>query len=187
MKHVIFPALMSAALLFSISAFAQTPAIVIPYGDDAIVYSGNAPIVVVNDASGDTGTISFDVTQMPELPTSKLPSIDLHQPSLGVYCTIALTGVFPSRSGANPLLGQINYVGFNFPPRGWAFCDGQILPINQFSALFSLLGTAFGGDGRTTFGLPDMRGRVPVHPGTGPGLPTRSWGQKFGRPTEPGL
>ncbi|MCA9565839.1 MAG: phage tail protein [Myxococcales bacterium] len=58
-------------------------------------------------------------------------------------------------------------VGFNFAPRGWAFCDGQILPINQNQALFSLLGTTYGGDGRVSFGLPDMRGRTPIHVGSG--------------------
>ncbi|HUV43681.1 MAG TPA: tail fiber protein [Dehalococcoidales bacterium] len=64
-----------------------------------------------------------------------------------------------------PFLGEITIFGFNFPPRGWASCDGQILPINQNQALFFLLGTTYGGDGRTTFALPDLRGRVPVHPG----------------------
>ncbi len=63
---------------------------------------------------------------------------------------------------SEPFLGQITIFGFNFPPPGWALCDGQILPINQNQSLFSLLGTAFGGDGRTTFGLPDLRGRLPM-------------------------
>ena len=64
---------------------------------------------------------------------------------------------------SNPYLGQIAIVGFNFAPRGWALCDGQILPINQNQALFSLLGTTYGGDGRTSFALPDLRGRLPAH------------------------
>jgi len=68
----------------------------------------------------------------------------------------------------------------NFAPRGWAFCDGQLLPISTNSALFSILGTTYGGDGRTTFALPDMRGRVSVHPGTGSGLTRRTLGQMFG-------
>ncbi len=62
-------------------------------------------------------------------------------------------------------LAEIMMVGFNFAPRGWAQCDGAILPINQFQSLYSLLGTTYGGDGRTTFGLPDLRGRVPIHIG----------------------
>lgn len=71
----------------------------------------------------------------------------------------------------------------NFAIRGWAFCDGQLLSIAQNSALFSILGTTYGGDGRTTFGLPDLRGRVPVHEGQGPGLPNIRLGQKSGAPT----
>ena len=79
-----------------------------------------------------------------------------------------------------PFLGQIQAFGFNFPPRGWAFCNGQLLPISQNTALFSLLGTTFGGDGETTFALPDLRGRYIRHVGTGPGLDTVSWGQRGG-------
>ena len=80
-----------------------------------------------------------------------------------------------------PFIGQIQPFGFNFAPRGWAFCDGQILAITQNEALFSLLGTTFGGDGRTTFGLPDLRGRSIVHVGNGPGLDAISWGEKSGQ------
>ncbi|NNF56787.1 MAG: phage tail protein [Rhodothermaceae bacterium] len=68
----------------------------------------------------------------------------------------------------------------NFAPRGWAFCDGQLLAISQYTALFSILGTTYGGDGRTTFGLPDLRGRVPIGPGTGPGLSNRPLGARGG-------
>lgn len=83
----------------------------------------------------------------------------------------------------DPFIGEIRLFAGNFAPRGWAFCDGFLLPIAQNTALFSILGTSFGGDGRTTFGLPDLRGRVPVHPGTGPGLTTRSLGEKGGSET----
>ena len=79
-----------------------------------------------------------------------------------------------------PFIGQLMLVGFNFPPRGWALCEGQLLSISQNTALFSLLGTTYGGDGRSTFGLPDLRGRVNFSPGTGPGLSPHSWGQKGG-------
>jgi len=68
----------------------------------------------------------------------------------------------------------------NFAPRGWAFCDGQLLAVSQNDALFSLLGTIYGGDGRTTFGLPDLRGRIPIHAGSGPGLSVRRLGSKAG-------
>ncbi len=81
---------------------------------------------------------------------------------------------------ANPYLGQIQAYGFNFPPRGWNLCNGQLLPIASNTALFSLLGTAFGGDGRTTFALPDLRGRSIVHVGTGSGLDTITWGERGG-------
>jgi microcystin-dependent protein len=79
-----------------------------------------------------------------------------------------------------PFIGTAITFGFNFPPRGWALCDGQLLSIAQNSALFSLLGTTFGGDGRTSFGLPDLRGRSQVHVGTGPGLSHIGWGQRSG-------
>jgi microcystin-dependent protein len=69
----------------------------------------------------------------------------------------------------------------NFAPRSWALCDGQLLAISQNEALFSLLGTTYGGDGRTTFGLPDLRGRIPIHEGTGPGLSPRNLGAKSGQ------
>jgi microcystin-dependent protein len=82
-----------------------------------------------------------------------------------------------------PFLAEIKLFAGNFAPRGWAFCDGQLLPINQNQALFSLLGTMYGGDGRTTFALPDLRGRVPVHPGNGPGLSPYSIGQMGGAET----
>lgn len=81
---------------------------------------------------------------------------------------------------SEPFLGQIMIVGFNFPPRGWAFCEGQVLPISQNQSLFSLLGTTYGGDGRTTFVLPDLRGRVPISPGQGPGLSNYRWGDNGG-------
>lgn len=68
---------------------------------------------------------------------------------------------------ATPFLGELKIISFNFAPKGWAFCNGQLLPINQNQALFSLFGTTYGGDGRTTFALPDMRGRVGVGPGQG--------------------
>lgn len=74
----------------------------------------------------------------------------------------------------------IKMFGGNFAPRGWALCNGQILSIAQNTALFSLLGTTFGGNGQTTFALPDLRGRVPVHPGQGPGLSPYSLGQQAG-------
>jgi len=83
---------------------------------------------------------------------------------------------------SEPFLAEIKIVGFNFAPRGWALCDGQILPINQNQSLYSLLGTTYGGDGRTTFALPDMRGRTPIHAGSSNGI-SHTLGQKSGEET----
>lgn len=83
---------------------------------------------------------------------------------------------------SEPFIAEIRIVGFNFPPRGWAQCDGQILPINQNQSLYSLLGTTYGGDGRTTFALPDLRGRVPIHVGSSNGVSHRL-GNKGGEET----
>lgn len=82
-----------------------------------------------------------------------------------------------------PFIAQIMLFGGNFAPRGWAFCDGQLLPISSNSALFSIIGTEFGGDGRTSFALPDLRGRVPMHAGTGRGLSPRRIGESIGAET----
>ena len=79
-----------------------------------------------------------------------------------------------------PFIAQIQPVGFNFAPRGWALCDHQLLSISAYSAVFSLVGTTFGGDGRTTFGVPGLRGRSPVHVGNGAGLSSINWGQVGG-------
>lgn len=68
---------------------------------------------------------------------------------------------------SEPFLGEIKIISWNFPPKGWTFCNGQLLPINQNQALFSILGTTYGGDGRQTFGLPNLQGRMPVHVGNG--------------------
>ena len=85
---------------------------------------------------------------------------------------------------SEPFVGEIRMFAGNFAPRGWAFCDGQLLAVSQNDALFSLLGTIYGGDGRTTFGLPDLRGRIPLHQGTGPGLSPRRLGAKGGAENE---
>ena len=84
---------------------------------------------------------------------------------------------------SDPFIGEIKMFGGTFAPRGFAKCDGQLLAVSQNEALFSLLGTIYGGDGRTTFGLPDLRGRLPLHQGTGPGLSPRALGSKVGAET----
>ncbi|MBS0348422.1 MAG: phage tail protein [Proteobacteria bacterium] len=97
--------------------------------------------------------------------------------SLGGFATCA-------SAQAEPFIGQIMCAGFNFAPNGWAELNGQLLPISTNTALFSLLGTTYGGDGRVTFGLPDMRGRVLMHAGQGPGLSNRNQGEIGGTETQ---
>lgn len=84
---------------------------------------------------------------------------------------------------SDPTIAEITMFGGNFAPRSWANCDGQLVAISQNSALFSILGTTYGGDGRTTFGLPDLRGRVAMHVGNGPGLTPRQQGERAGSET----
>ena len=81
-------------------------------------------------------------------------------------------------------IGEIRLFGGNFAPRGWAFCDGHLLDIASNSALYSILGATYGGDGRTTFAVPDLRGRVPAHPGQGPGTEQVRQGERFGTPDQ---
>ena len=84
---------------------------------------------------------------------------------------------------ADPYIGEIRIFAGTFAPRSWTFCDGQLLSISQNTALFAIIGTTYGGDGETTFGLPDLRGRAPMHAGNGPGLTSRGIGQRGGAET----
>jgi microcystin-dependent protein len=84
---------------------------------------------------------------------------------------------------ADPFVAEIRIFPFNFAPKGWAWCDGQLLPLSQNTALFSLLGTTYGGDGKSTFALPDLQGRAPMHPGQGPGLSLHDLGETGGSDT----
>ncbi len=109
------------------------------------------------------------------------------QPNVVVNCIIATVGTFPQEGGGmieTVMIGEIKLFAGNFAPGGWKFCDGQILQINQHSALFAILGTTYGGDGRTTFALPDARGRSILHEGSGAGLTSRPLGSSFGTETE---
>jgi microcystin-dependent protein len=97
--------------------------------------------------------------------------------------TFMLLGAIGSMNAQDAFLAEVKMFAGNFAPRGWAKCEGQLVPISQNTALFSLLGTIYGGDGRSTFALPDLRGRVPVGVGNGSGLPTVSQGARFGNAT----
>lgn len=97
------------------------------------------------------------------------------------FALFASLNLFAQQVG---FIGEVKLFAGNFAPRGWAFCEGQLLPISQNTALFSILGTTYGGDGRTTFALPDLRGRTPVGPGTGPGLSNIRQGSRGGLETQ---
>ena len=110
--------------------------------------------------------------------------IDIRQSFGTSNYVIAVDGTFPSRSlSSYPLLGSVAMFAGNFAPRGWALCNGQILPISGNEALYSVIGTTYGGNGRSSFALPDLRGRVPIGAGTGPGLAGIRLGQKIGSET----
>lgn len=105
---------------------------------------------------------------------------DNRQPTLTLNYCISLQGIFPSRTGETPFLSEIELFSFNYAPKGWAQCNGQLLAINQNTALFSLMGTTYGGNGQTNFALPNLQGRIPVHYGNGPGLSPYTLGQAGG-------
>ena len=84
---------------------------------------------------------------------------------------------------ADPFVAEVRIFPFNFPPKGWAFCDGQLLPLSQNTALFSLLGTTYGGNGKSNFALPNLQGNAPMHPGQGPGLSLHDLGEQGGSET----
>ena len=107
----------------------------------------------------------------------------LERLAAGVAATLWLGRPKPAAAATTetvPYLGEIMLISCNFPPKGWAFCNGQILPINQWQGLFSLLGTTYGGNGQTTFALPDLRDRVPIHFGQGNGLSLHVLGERSG-------
>lgn len=104
-----------------------------------------------------------------------------------LQCALITGAIFSGTStvyaGFDPFIGEVQWFAGNFVPRGWAGCDGQLLSINENQALFSILGTTYGGDGRNTFALPDVRGRTILHAGRGPGLSDRRLGAKSGTET----
>jgi microcystin-dependent protein len=100
-----------------------------------------------------------------------------------ILTAILLLSCFSTAHAQECMLGEVKWFGGNFAPRGWALAEGQLLPISQNSALFSILGTTYGGDGETTFALPDLRGRSAMGTGSGPGLTTRRVGEKSGSET----
>jgi len=130
-------------------------------------------VVSINPGTHAGDLITWDgnnwINQQPAIQHFSIP-VDNRQPFLALNFCIAMQGIFPSRSDANPFLSQIEVFGFNFAPLGWAQCDGQLLAISQNTALFSLLGTTYGGNGTSNFALPNFQGRVAMSFGQGLGL-----------------
>jgi microcystin-dependent protein len=146
------------------------------------IFTNTAKIGVPTGENGDllTNDGTNWVAKKSSIQAHEFQTINVRNPYIGIHYIIALEGIYPSRNSSDPFLAEIIIFGGNFEPRGWAFCDGQILSISQNTALFSLLGITYGGDGRTTFGLPDLRGRTPVHAGNGAGLSNVRLGQTGG-------
>ena len=164
-------------------------------GDDG--YNGDTGPDGPTGPKGDDGPTGVPGSQGPPGPDGPQGTHSLEgggerhnnmQPFLTMSYIIALTGAFPSRTeraattlASEPFIGEIRIFGGNFAPRGFVFCDGQLLTVNSNPSLFSIVGTTYGGDGRTTFGVPDLRGRVPIQQGLGAGLTNRILGSKFGQ------
>jgi len=148
-----------------------------------LISSINTLSINPGTASGDL--ISWDgtnwVNKQPAVQHFNL-SVDNRQPYLAINYCIGLQGIFPSRNASTPFLGEIDLFSFSFAPKGYAQCNGQLLSIAQNTALFSLLGTQYGGNGTTNFALPDLRGRVPIHTGSN-GATNYSIGQTGGAET----
>jgi microcystin-dependent protein len=150
----------------------------------------------IGQVQGDETTVMLETTMAAHTHTTSGPLTgptggsqpnNNMQPTVALNFIIALQGDVPPRDGGSPtfdldepFLGQIMLWGANFAPDGWAFCEGQLLPIVQAPDLFNMIGDAFGGNGTTTFGLPDLRGRIPVGVGTGAGLSTWNFGDESG-------
>jgi microcystin-dependent protein len=113
-------------------------------------------------------------------PAGLSQPVSIRNPYLCLNYCISLYGIFPQQSGIDPFIGEIELFAFAFIPNGWALCNGQLISIAENSALFALIGTTYGGDGVTTFALPDLRGRTPIGQGQGPGLYSQTVGNFAG-------
>jgi microcystin-dependent protein len=155
-------------------------------------YTAGAPLAIkTNNLNINAGTLSGDlltwdgdnwVNTQPAIQHFKF-TVDNHQPYLVINYVIGLFGIYPSQSDATePYVGEIYMMGCNFAPTGFALCDGQLLAISQYATVFNLIGTTYGGDGQTTFALPNLQGRVPIHQGSN-GTSTYVMGQLGGSET----
>jgi microcystin-dependent protein len=151
----------------------------VPYA----LHAGNIPnVAALNNLMvwDPTGTDHWVAASLSTTNAGSNQAVYNMQPFLAMNWCISLAGVFPSPSSADPLLGSLMLFAGYYAPSGWALCDGQLQSISSNTALYSLLGTSYGGNGFSSFRLPDLRGRVPMHKGTGSGLPSYSLGQVGG-------
>ena len=152
-----------------------------------ITITSTTPLLVsaTNTISLNPGTAAGDLITydganwVNKQPAKASISVDNRQPYLAINYCIGLVGIFPSRNANEPFVGEIDMFSFGFTPKGYAQCNGQLLPINQNQALFSLLGTQYGGNGQTNFALPNLQSRIPVHMGSN-GTTTYTIGQTGG-------
>jgi microcystin-dependent protein len=206
-KGVMLPRLNAAqqATLAGILTPAETGMLVTDAGTGKVIYwngsafqppatlnslTAAAPLsVATNKVSINPGTATGDLitwdgnnwVNMQPAPLHFNFTLDNRQPYLAVNYCISLFGIFPSQNDASaPFVGEIFIMGCNFAPLGFASCNGQLLAISENEVLFNLIGTTYGGDGQTTFSLPDLRGRVALHQGQGPGLSNYVIGQVDG-------
>ena len=141
-------------------------------------------VILTNFSFAKNSTLDF----LKSMETTKVEDVVIKKDAVkNAISNVSSKGDFVEKSInesilSEPLIGEITMFAGNFAPRGWAFCNGQLLAISSNTALFSILGTTYGGDGRTTFGLPDLRGRVAIHAGQGAGLPNVRLGQKNNEP-----
>ncbi len=151
--------------------------------------TASSPLSIVsNNIKLNAGTfpgqlLSWDGNNWVNTMPKPMQTLSNMQPYLALNYCIALYGIFPSRNGADPFVGEIGIFAFNFPPLYWAQLNGQLLSIQQNQALFALIGTYYGGNGIQTFALPDLRGRTPIHAGQGPGLTNRTHAEMGGSET----
>jgi microcystin-dependent protein len=148
--------------------------------------SATTPLVIQsNSIKLNAGTqadqmITWDGVNWINTSRKAATSLDNRQPFLALNFCISYFGIFPSQSDASPYVGDIEIFAFNSAPQGWALCDGSLISIANYDTLFALIGTTYGGNGITTFALPDLRGRTAIHKGQGPGLPLYNLGQSGG-------
>lgn len=153
------------------------------YGGNGLPGGVNTGDVVMYDASGNNWVAKTITASTTTGYTGGGQAYSIMNPYLAINYSMAVYGIYPSRNDGDPFVGEIQMFGFNFPPYGYVLCDGQLMAISQNTALFSLLGTTYGGDGQQTFGIPNLQSRFPIGMGQGNGLSYYNEGQMGGGET----